>query len=172
MITIRTAAPSDAALLAEIGAETFFDTFATQNTPENMETYLKGSFSPALQAAELEEAGAVFLIAEKDTEPVGYAKILVGSTETSIHSKKPVELVRIYTRANAFGLGVGTTLMQACLAEANRLGCEVIWLGVWEHNPRAIRFYQKWGFEKVGTHPFLLGDDLQTDWIMQRSLRI
>lgn len=172
MITIRTATLADAPLLAEIGAETFFDTFATQNTPENMAAYLKASFSPELQATELTEAGAVFLIAEREDEALGYAKLLTGSHETDITGESPVELVRIYTRAHAFGCGVGKALMQACLTEAARLEGDVIWLGVWEHNPRAIRFYQKWGFEKVGTHAFLLGDDLQTDWIMQRAIKV
>ncbi|MCB9134587.1 MAG: GNAT family N-acetyltransferase [Anaerolineales bacterium] len=170
MITIRTATPADATLLAKIGEETFFDTFSSQNTPKNMERYLKASFSPALQAYELAEMGAVFMIAEMEGETAGYAKLLVGSREPGIKGEKPVELVRIYTRKKVFGQGVGAALMQACLTEAIRLGGDVIWLGVWEHNPRAIRFYQKWGFEKVGTHAFLLGDDLQTDWIMQRAL--
>lgn len=170
MLTVRTATPEDAALLAKIGAEMFAETFAGENTPENMAAYLAASFSPEVQAAELAEPGSVFLIAEIDGEAAGYARLIAGSTEASVNATRPVELVRIYAGGRWLGQGVGAGLMQACLTEAARLGADVIWLGVWEHNPRAIRFYQKWGFVQVGTHGFQLGDELQTDWIMQRSV--
>lgn len=170
MITIRHATPTDAILLAEIGVETFSDTFAAQNTPENMAAYLAASFSPEIQAAELAEAGSVFLIAEREGEAVGYARLKGGSTEIGVTGSYPVELVRIYTRTQWLGQGFGAGLMQACITEAARIGGDVLWLGVWERNPRAIRFYQKWGFVRVGTHVFQMGDDPQTDWIMVRDL--
>jgi ribosomal protein S18 acetylase RimI-like enzyme len=65
---------------------------------------------------------------------------------------------------------VAAALMQACLDQARKAEHDVVYLGVWEHNPRAIAFYRKWGFEKVGEHVFLLGDDEQTDWLMLRPL--
>lgn len=170
MLTIRTATHEDAALLARIGAEMFAETFAGENTPENMAAYLADSFSPEIQAEELAEAGSVFLIAEIAGDAAGYARLIVGSTEASVRATRPVELVRIYAGGKWLGQGVGTGLMQACLTEAARLGADMIWLGVWEQNPRAIRFYQKWGFVQVGTHGFQLGDELQTDWIMQRPV--
>jgi diamine N-acetyltransferase len=61
--------------------------------------------------------------------------------------------------------------MQSCLDYIQQQGCDTVWLGVWEHNPRAIAFYEKWGFEKFGAHDFLLGTDLQTDILMKKKLK-
>lgn len=170
MLAIRIATLDDASLLATIGTETFSATFAADNTPENMALYLAASFSPEKQAAELAEVDSFFLIAEKGTIPVGYAMLKRGSTEACISSAHPIELVRFYVRAPWQGQWVGAALMQACLAEAARLGGDGLWLGVWERNPRAIRFYQKWGFVRVGTHIFQMGDDPQIDWVMERQI--
>lgn len=170
MIAIRFAALQDADLLAKIGSETFSDTFSAQNTPENMTAYLAFAFSPEIQAAELAEPGSVFLIAEMEGAPVGYARLKAGSSEPCVKAGHAIELVRIYARAAWLGQGVGAALMQACLEEAARLGGDVLWLGVWERNPRAIRFYQKWGFAQIGTHVFQMGDEPQQDWVMARKL--
>lgn len=169
-IQIRIAGSQDAQLLADLGAKTFYDAFAAYNTPEDMAGYLHGAFSEQKQAEELSAPGSVFLVAESEEEPVGYARLLGGSMETCITGSKPVELVRIYVLQEWKGKKVGGLLMQKCLDEARGRGYDSIWLGVWENNPNAIAFYQKWGFTKVGTHAFLLGRDLQEDWIMQRSL--
>ena len=169
MMTIRCATLEDATLLAFIGAETFFDTFAHDNFPENIGFYLSTSFSTEIQAAELADPASTFLIAELDGETVGYAHLKTGSSPASVSGERPLELARIYARAPWIGQGVGAALMQACLSEAENLGCDTIWLGVWEHNPRAISFYIKWGFERAGTQIFHLGNDPQTDWVMQRK---
>lgn len=171
MIMIRLANQTDAALLASLGTRTFYDTFAPENTPENMRDYLEKSFSPEIQSAELSEAGSVFLIAESEGAAIGYARLLAGRPEgTCITGNHPVELVRIYVTQDRIHQGLGSRLMQACIDEARGRGHDVIWLGVWEKNARAIAFYQKWGFEKAGTHAFQLGEEDQVDWIMQRGL--
>jgi GNAT superfamily N-acetyltransferase len=81
-----------------------------------------------------------------------------------------VELNRFYLVQDWVGQGAGSRLMQACLEEARQTGHDIIWLGVWEKNDRAIAFYRKWDFVEVGRHPFLLGEDLQVDLVMQRRL--
>ncbi len=161
---IRYATMDDAALLAELGEQTFRDTFAADNTPENLAAYIQSAFGPAIQAAELADSSACFLIAECDEQAAGYARLRWKDAHT-------VELQRIYTLNRWIGRGVGGALIAACLKEAEARGFETIWLGVWERNPRAIAFYKKWGFEQVGTHVFTLGDDPQTDLIMQREVR-
>jgi len=169
-VHLRIAGVQDAELLASLGAKTFSDSFAVDNTAKDMVDYLQESFSKQKQAEELEMADSVFIIAESEGEAIGYARLLGGSTETCITDPKPVELVRIYVLQAWKGKRIGSLLMQKCLEEARGRGYVTIWLGVWENNPNAIAFYQKWGFEKVGTHTFKLGSDLQQDWIMQRSL--
>jgi diamine N-acetyltransferase len=169
-ILLRTATPSDAELLASLGARTFADTFAADNTPEDMAAYLAANFSPAQLAGELAVPTAIFLIAEIDTQTVGYTKLQFGEMPPEITAPRPIELVRIYSVRAHFGKGVGPALMQAALRFATDGAFQNIWLGVWDHNLRAQAFYRKWGFVIVGSHPFLLGSDLQTDYIMQRPV--
>jgi len=170
MIRIRHATPADKQLLAEIGAETFYDIFAAENTPEDMAAYLATSFNPGQQANELADPASMFLIAEHDGEPVGDAHLKMGKAPACIKAGKPAEIARFYARRAWIGKGIGSRLMQACLHEAIGAGCDVIWLDVWERNPRAIAFYQRWGFVEVGTQTFLLGFDLQHDLVMARAV--
>ena len=171
-ISIRLATAADNGLLANLGAQTFFDSFAADNTPENMAAYLAASFSPQKQAAELADPANVFLIAETAGAAAGYARLKEGPPPECIRGARPIEIVRFYSVAAWIGRGVGAALMQACLAEAGRRGCDTVWLDVWERNPRAIVFYRKWGFEQAGTQTFRLGDDLQHDLILQRPVNI
>ena len=173
-VTIRRATPADNALLAEIGARAFSDTFAADNTPENMAAYLAASFGPDRQAAELADPRGLFLIAEIEGQTAGYARLregaLPGPLPGAASAQRPMEIVRFYALKEWIGRGVGAALMTACLAEARQRGCGALWLDVWERNPRAIAFYRRWGFADVGTQAFLLGDDRQTDILMQRNL--
>ncbi len=170
-VKIRIASPADNVLLSELGRQTFYDSFAAGNTPEDMAAYLAGAFSPEKQAAELADPGTRFLIAELDGNVVGYARLRQDPPPASIPGKQPVEIVRLYSRKEWIGQGIGPALMQACLQEAERRDCDVIWLDVWEQNPRAIAFYRKWGFEAVGTATFQVGSDLQHDLLMARPVR-
>ncbi len=168
---LRYATTADNTLLAEVGAETFYDSFAADNTPENMAAYLASAFSPEKQARELADPASRFLILEAEGLTVGYAHVKFGEAPAAVAGRKPMEIVRFYARKPWIGKGVGARLMQACLQEAEREGCDVVWLGVWERNTRAIAFYRKWGFVEVGTQLFLLGDDPQRDLLMARVVR-
>lgn len=168
---IRYATIEDAKLLSEMGAKTFQDTFARDNTPENMEIYLKTSFSPEIQRQELSAADVVFLLAESEGIPVGYAQLIINSKDEVLTGIRPLELRRIYASHEYLGKGVGKELMKAILAEARRRGCDCVWLGVWEKNQRAIDFYKKWGFRVVGTHTFTLGNEEQNDFVLELELR-
>ena len=165
-VRVRYATPSDNVLLAELGTETFQDAFSAQNTVEDMTLYLGKSFSPVLQALELADPSVVFLIAELGDVPVGYVQLRKGASPASVRSSRPVEIARFYARTKWIGRGVGPALMEAVLREAGVRGHDVIWLGVWERNQRAIAFYRKWGFAEVGSQAFRLGNDLQTDLVM------
>ena len=96
--------------------------------------------------------------------------IRCGDLPPEVSDNKPIELVRLYVLQESLGRGAGAALMQACIYEAKQRGYETLWLGVWEHNDRAQAFYRKWNFHQVGTHVFQLGDDPQTDILMQRSI--
>ena len=167
-INIRIATPQDAAFLAEFGARVFYESYAAENDPTDMAAYLAGAFSLQKQAAELLQAGSVFFIASNDQEALGYARMQTGPAPTCITGWNPIELVRMYSVRTMIGKGIGGGLMQACISHAGAGGHDRIWLSVWQKNPRAIAFYQNWGFTIAGTATFTIGSDIQSDWIMER----
>lgn len=171
LVQIREATPEDNVLLSQLGSQTFFETFAADNTAADMELYLRRNFSPAIQASELADPASLFLIAEAGSEPVGYAMLRRGAPSVSLDGSRPVEIVRLYARRDWIGRKVGAALMQACLEQAAARRNDTIWLDVWEKNSRAIVFYKRWGFVEVGSQPFRLGEDIQNDLIMARPVQ-
>ncbi len=169
-VTIRRGTLADAALLSDLGESTFSETFAVDNTPEDMAAYVANSFSIEQQTAELEDPESIFLIAEVDGSAAGYAKLHGSEPANGVEGRNPIELVRLYVSREWLGRGVGEQLMRACLDEARQAGHETIWLGVWERNARAQAFYRKWNFRTVGEHMFQLGSDQQRDLVMERDL--
>jgi diamine N-acetyltransferase len=163
---IRVATPDDAATLAGISLKTFVDTFAPHNTASDMESYTSVAFTEAKQRSEIETEGNITLLGEEDGTVMAYAQI--HSTPGAPHGD--VELARFYVDQPHHGRGIAQMLMDAVETHARNLGGTRLWLGVWEHNLRAIAFYRKRGFVQRGAQPFLLGMDLQTDWIMNRTL--
>lgn len=169
-VTIRRGTVEDAGLLSELAARTFSETFAADNTPEDLAEYIATSFNIARLTSELEDPASTFLIAEVDGNAAGYARLHDGEPEKCIEGANPVELVRLYVLREWLGRGVGEQLMRASLDEARQAGHETVWLGVWERNARAQAFYRKWNFRTVGEHVFPLGSDLQRDIVMERAL--
>jgi ribosomal protein S18 acetylase RimI-like enzyme len=169
-VTIRRANSSEAELLADLGARTFTEAFAAENTPENMTAYLAQAFTTARLADELADPKATFLLALVEGEAAGYARLYQGDSPHCVTGERPVELARIYVLQRWLGSGVGRALMQRCVDEARASGSGVLWLGVWQRNVRALAFYRKWGFTTVGEQVFKLGADDQTDWVMQLAL--
>ena len=169
---VRTATPADAEPLAALAERTFRDTFADANSPDDIEAYVRDSFSLDRVRAELADDTNTFLLAFLDGEeqPDGYAKLRTGTTDPSVTGPDPVELQRLYVDRSAMGHGVGAALMRASLDAAQSAGHRTLWLGVWERNVRAISFYRRWQFETVGDHVFRLGSDQQTDFIMARPV--
>jgi diamine N-acetyltransferase len=169
-ITIRSASLDDAQLLAELSARTFHDTFASFNTEEDINSYIGENFNAGQITVELQERGTTFLLAQQDGSAIGYAKLKKREQSEGLSEENTIEIERIYSSKEYLGKGVGQRLMEACLTLATQRGYKVIWLGVWEYNPRAISFYKKWGFEEFGSHPFVLGKDVQTDLLMKKNL--
>jgi ribosomal protein S18 acetylase RimI-like enzyme len=165
----RLAGRGDAEQIADLSRRTFYDSFAAQNTKENMDQFLNEQFTREKLLAEVGDPGSTFLLAYLEGELAGYARLREGHQPRELGDINAIEIARIYAEQNAIGKGVGKHLMQHCLEIAREKGKEWIWLGVWEHNRRAIEFYMKWGFEKFGEHIFVVGSDPQTDWKMKRS---
>ncbi|HEY4286033.1 MAG TPA: GNAT family N-acetyltransferase [Puia sp.] len=169
-IQIRVAGVEDAALVAGLSRRTFYETFAPHNTEENMRIFLEEQFPPERQMAEVGAQGRIFLLAYIGDEAAGYASMRETDPPSGLEDKKSIEIVQLYSEQKMIGKGVGAALMQACLDQARQRGKDWVWLGVWEHNQRAIAFYHKWGFQRFGEHVFLVGLDAQTDWWMKKKL--
>jgi ribosomal protein S18 acetylase RimI-like enzyme len=169
-IVTRAARPDDAARLTELGASTFAETFEAANTPEDFAAYMAAAFGEEIQRAELENPDTTVFFAERAGEVVGYIMLREGRAPTFVAADDTLQIARLYARQRVLGSGVGAALMQRALAEAAGRGKDAVWLGVWDRNERAIRFYESWGFHRTGSQPFLLGSDLQTDLVMVRRL--
>lgn len=169
-VTTRLATPDDAALLASLGASTFTDAFAADNTPADMAEYLAASFVEEVQRVELADPRHVVFVAERSGDTAGYAVLRIGPAPDAVQGADPIEIARLYSVSQWIGAGVGAALMQRCLEEAAARGKRTIWLGVWEHNARAMAFYRRWGFTDVGTQTFMLGRDAQSDRVMARRV--
>ena len=166
-ITIRYAVPADAELIADMSRTSFNETFAKDNTKEDMDIFMSEQFSKEELMKEVELSEGIFMLAYIDGEPVGYARLRV---KNNLAHEQAIEIARIYALDKAIGKGVGKALMLECISKANELQMKSIWLGVWEKNERALAFYERWGFERFGEHQFLLGTDLQTDWLLKKPL--
>jgi diamine N-acetyltransferase len=171
-LTVRKANLADAEILAKVGWQSFYEAFAEhpKNHPDDMKIYMDEAFSVEKLQKELSETGAVFFVVELENEIVGYAKLQQNSREDCVSGKNPLELNRLYALDKHIGKGIGKALMLKCLEFAATNNHDTFWLGVWEFNFRAQKFYEKFGFEKCGEHVFQLGNDPQIDWIMQKEL--
>ena len=168
-ITLRIATTADASLIAEISRETFYETFAEHNTKADMDKFLSEQFSKEQLIEEVGVEGNTFLLACINDLPAGYIFLKEGSHKNLQH-KKAVEISRLYSVTSFIGKGIGKALMLAAIDHAKKYNFGLIWLGVWEHNFRAIQFYHSFGFEKFDEHDFILGDDVQKDWLMRLAL--
>ena len=174
-IKIRPAAAGDAPALSRLGATTFRETFEGENTHEDMDRYLATAFTHQQQAAEIADSTGVVLVAEHvgesgDFELVGYAHVVSGDVPEAVGGAAPLELKRLYVARTWHGRRVAQALMDAAIDAARARGAQTLWLGVWERNPRAVAFYAKYGFVRVGEHTFVLGSDAQTDWLFARPV--
>lgn len=170
MVVIRPAKPSDAASLAALAERTFRETFAADNSAENINLHCAQRFSAEIQGREISDPQLTTVLAEVAGELAGFAQLRLAHAAACVKGAQPAELHRIYV-ANAWhGRGVANELMCAVYAAAARAGSDCIWLGVWERNPRAIAFYRKCGFSVVGDHVFMLGQDQQRDLILAAQL--
>lgn len=180
MIVIRQAVQSDAAAVAALAESTFRATFASTNTADDMDLHCQQTYSESTQASEIADARMLTLVAEvgetslaaatASARSVGYAQVRWMDAPQCVTASRPGEVYRLYVSSDWHGKGVAQALMTACLTAIAQRGCDVAWLGVWEHNPRALAFYRKFGFDVVGDHVFTVGTDPQRDLVMSRRV--
>ena len=169
-LKLRYATKDDAALIADISRQSFFETFAADNTKADMDKFMNEQFTKGRLMLEVNDQNNIFLLAYHHDEVAGYVKLRESNPPHKLQTRNSMEIARLYAMQNFIGKGVGKLLMQASIDIGNQKSKEVVWLGVWEKNPRAIQFYTQWGFQIFDETHFVLGDDVQKDWLMCKYL--
>jgi ribosomal protein S18 acetylase RimI-like enzyme len=169
-ITISKATGKDAVTLQVLGKKTFHETFANSNTEEDMASYLENNFTLDKIGAELHNPNSFFYIVYEGREAIGYLKVNHGIAQTELQDDSSLEIERIYLLSDYHGKKIGQILYEKALEVAHQLNKKAIWLGVWEENPRAIKFYEKNGFVAFDKHIFKMGNDEQIDIMMRKKL--
>lgn len=164
--TVKQAGVKDLNLIHRLSVDTFTETFAAVNTPEDMTMYLNECMSLTAIEAELLDNHNTFYILYHNGQAAGYAKTRIGKKPGYGVGERAFELERIYILSQFQGRHLGSYLLDYCIDVARITGYTTFWLGVWEHNHKATAFYEKYGFKKIGSQEFLLGTDPQTDHIM------
>jgi len=170
-IEIRKVTPKDIQQLQAISKQTFFEAFSDVNTEEDMEKYLKESFTLEKLMTELNNNNSEFYFALHADQIIGYLKLNFGESQTELKDEESLEIERIYVLPEFYGRNVGQLFYTTAIRRARELDVEYVWLGVWEDNRRAISFYRKNGFVEFGKHLFMLGNDEQTDIMMKLQLK-
>jgi diamine N-acetyltransferase len=166
---VRVGTREDTSLLAELGARTFRE--SSPNTPhEDLESYLKENFTLEKLFAYLSIKSAAALILEKRGQAIGYALLSPGKAPNRLVPPHSIQLKWLYILEEWTGNQLGDVLMARCLEHVRHLGFGSIWLTVWKNNGRAIRFYERWEFRKVGEYDFVVGRDIQKDFVLLKNI--
>lgn len=161
---------TDLTALLDLAQTSFVQAFTEGNKPENVQAYLSQAFTSLQLEKEWKNPASTFLLASLEGKLVGYTKVNLAAAQTDVEDPDSLEVARLYTLEEVWGRGVGQFLLDAALDFAKEKGKTFVWLGVWEHNARAIRFYEKNGFKAFGSHPFPFGDEVQNDWLMRKGV--
>ena len=167
---LRKANLSDLTELLALARTSFVQAFTAGNKPENVQAYLAEAFTEDKLTQEIQETASTFIVASLAGKLVGYTKLNLSAAQADVQDPASVEVARLYTLEEVWGAGLGQLLLDAAIAFGRQEGKTWLWLGVWEHNARAIRFYEKNGLLIFGSHPFPFGDEIQTDWLMRMDL--
>ena len=168
---IRKVEMPDVEVLAKIAKQTFRETFAHDNTEEQLQEYFEEAYSLRVLLTELEnpESETYFIMHEE--EIAGFLKVNWGNAQTERELENAFEIQRLYVLQTYQGFGLGKQLFEFALEHAEKNGFSWAWLGVWEHNTKAQVFYYRYGFEKFSQHRFMVGQKVDTDWLLKKKLR-
>lgn len=169
-IRIEPVKSNEIQILSDISANCFYDTFYRYNTKENMDLFLAQSFNKDVLEQEAKQQYNYFFFSKSGNDILGYMKLSDAETPPELKEFNAIEIARIYVTTEKMGTGVGKSMMDFAISFAGKLTKKIIWLGVWEHNKRAINFYNNYDFKKFGEHIFMVGNDPQTDWLLKRNI--
>ena len=169
-LVFRKCVPADLEFLVQISKTTFIEAFKEQNDPEDFQAYVDAAFEASKLQGELSNTKSAFYFVYWCDSIIGYFKLNWENAQTDLKGANGIELERIYVVKEYQSKGFGKNILDKVKKLATATAKAFLWLGVWEHNKRAIGFYKKNGFSKFGTHPYYIGTDKQTDWLMRYDL--
>lgn len=170
MIKIISASVADSTRLSKLCRETFYKKWKSTNTEKDLNNYMEEFFSLKKLETELNDIEISYLLAVENNEPVGYTKLNRNKSEGNLDQLKPIEIQRMYVKEEFIGNGIGNQLMIKAIELAVKDNFEVMWLGAWEKNVQALKFYNRYGFQIYGSHQFVLGEDITTDLLLKKIL--
>jgi len=161
---------SDLDQIVQIAKSTFIDAFEADNDDEDFQTYIASTFSRSKLTEAIENPFTTFYFVYAKDNLVGYFKLNENDAQTDLRDEDSLELERIYVVPEFQGKSIGNRMLQQVKILGSQTRKTFLWLGVWEHNKEAIKFYEKNGFSKFGMHPYYIGKDMQMDWLMRFDL--
>ncbi|MGK2948348.1 MAG: GNAT family N-acetyltransferase [Acidimicrobiales bacterium] len=168
--TLEIVDPDDAAELAKLKADTFVEAFANGNDRDHLQAHVAREFTAEAVERTLEHPGSTTWWLIEDGVPVAFLKVNRGDAQTETGLSDGLEVEQIYVQAAHHGRGHGGRLIEHVMTTARAEGYPFIWLGVWEHNRKAIEVYEHLGFVPIGAHTFRFGNEDQRDVLMRRDL--
>jgi ribosomal protein S18 acetylase RimI-like enzyme len=169
-LDVRHCKEIDIDTLVVLSRDTFSKAFEKDNNPLDFKSYINSAFNRDTLLQQLQNPDSFFYFVYSENRLIGYVKINQLQAQTDLKSEDGMELERIYIKDEFQGQGYGTLLLQILKEKGKQAKKCFLWLGVWEKNVKAIQFYQTHGFSKFGTHPYYIGTDKQTDWLMRCDL--
>jgi ribosomal protein S18 acetylase RimI-like enzyme len=156
--------------LTDIAIKTFDETFADTNDAEDMKNYNERCFVPEVFQKEMQSPESWFYFIEYEGKLAGFLKVNVGEAQSELKEEAGFEVERIYVIKEYYGKGVGAALMDFSIERGREEDKKYLWLGVWENNFRAQKFYKKYKFEEFDDHIFMMGETPQRDVLMRKRL--
>jgi ribosomal protein S18 acetylase RimI-like enzyme len=169
---LRPARAQDIDAIANLGAKTFASSFGYSMPASDLQAYLEAAYSPSSIAKDLANPLIDIIVTSDETDRViGFVQLTQGTIEPCIADvDRPIELQRLYVDESYHGGGIGRALENEVERISRERGFKTMWLGVWEENFKAQKAYERFGFSKVGSHDFVMGTCVQTDWILTKDL--
>ncbi|MFC4723128.1 GNAT family N-acetyltransferase [Geojedonia litorea] len=169
-LSVKNCSLEDLELLVKVSLSTFVYAFERLNNPDDFKSHIEKAFSKSKIKDELLNPNSFFYFAYRGDKLVGYFKLNQKEAQTEPFGDKALELERIYVTDEFQNQGIGASILLEVIEMAKQKHMNYLWLGVWEHNASAMRFYERYGFKKFGSHSFYIGTDEQTDWLMKLDL--
>ena len=169
-ITLRRATANEAQKVTELMQQAFKEAYADRMNLDDLNAYMAAHFNGDIQQKELENHLSATFLAETDKQPIGYVQWVQTTHPECVTGDRPVHMQRFYVLKQYWGAGIADQLMKTCLTQLSATSYTDIWLSCWKKNARALSFYRRWGFSSAGEAPFLIGSDLQSDYIMVRPV--